>query len=119
MGSAGCYQCNRFCFFHNYKEILRYPIEFFDNFNDILDSIKEIENEQEKVKEQNKKNNGLIAKFVEDTKPRKLLVINQDNLFEQRIEENNIIKSFVESHKRNDYKFIEDGILLIWINKKY
>ncbi len=98
----------------NYLEISKEPKEFFKNFNIILKQI--IEDLTSKVNNLNENKNG-YDDVNEKRKPNKLFLIDQLELTESLLNEKNLLKLFINTLKNYKSTFLENGIILIWINK--
>jgi len=97
----------------NYLEISKEPEEFFKNFNIILKKI--VEELTSKVNNLNENKNGYDVN--ENSKPNKLFFIDQLELTETLLNEKNLLKLFINTLKNYEFTFLENGIILIWINK--
>jgi len=98
----------------NYLEISKEPKEFFKNFNIILKQI--IEDLTSKINNLNENKNGYID-VNDKRKPNKLFLIDQLELTETLLNEKNLLKLFINTLKNYEVTFLENGIILIWINK--
>ena len=98
----------------NYLEISKEPEEFFKNFNIILKKI--VEELISKVNNLNENKNG-YDDVNEKSKPNKLFLIDQLELKETLLNEKNLLKLFINTLKNYEITFLENGIILIWINK--
>ncbi|MGB5910433.1 MAG: hypothetical protein WBH31_04480 [Promethearchaeia archaeon] len=98
----------------NYLEISKEPKEFFKNFNIILKQI--IEDLTSKINNLNENKNG-FDDVNEKRKPNKLFLIDQLDLTETLLNEKNLLKLFINTLKNYEVTFLENGIILIWINK--
>ncbi|MFX0105944.1 MAG: hypothetical protein ACFE75_10665 [Candidatus Hodarchaeota archaeon] len=94
----------------NDNEILKAPNKFLKSFISILKAFgKSIEKEDE-----TKAITGVHDKPIQ----KKLLLINQQALFNQLFEEKNLLEVFLNARlsKSFDFKFIDTNIILVWIN---
>ena len=98
----------------NYLEISKEPEEFFKNFNIILKKI--VEDLASKVNNLNENKND-YDDGNEKNKPNKLFLIDQVELTESLLNEKNLLKLFINTLKNYEVTFLENGIILIWINK--
>lgn len=98
----------------NYLEISKEPKGFFKNFNIILKQI--IEDLTSKINNLNENKNG-YNDVNEKRIPNKLFLIDQLELTETLLNEKNLLKLFINTLKNYEVTFLENGIILIWINK--
>ncbi len=98
----------------NYLEISKEPEEFFKNFNITLKKI--VEELNSKINSLNENKNG-YDDVNEKNKPNKLFLIDQVELTETLLNEKNLLKLFINTLKNYEVSFLENGIILIWINK--
>ncbi|MFW9946628.1 MAG: hypothetical protein ACFFDX_07335 [Candidatus Odinarchaeota archaeon] len=98
----------------NYLEISKEPEVFFKNFNIILKKI--VEELIPKVNNIEENKNG-YDDINEKNKPNKLFLIDQAELTETLLNEKDLLKLFINTLKNYEITFLENGIILIWINK--
>ena len=98
----------------NYLEISKEPEEFFKNFNINLKKI--VEELNSKINSLNENKNG-YDDVNEKNKPNKLFLIDQVELTETLLNEKNLLKLFINTLKNYEFTFLENRIILIWINK--
>lgn len=98
----------------NYLEISKEPEKFFKNFNIILEKI--VEELAFKVNNLNENKNG-YDDANEKNKPNKLFLIDQVELKEALFNEKDLLKLFINTLKNYEIHFLENKIILIWINK--
>ncbi|MFX1258041.1 MAG: hypothetical protein ACFFAN_09285 [Promethearchaeota archaeon] len=98
----------------NYLEISKEPEVFFKNFNIILKKI--VEELTPKVNNIEENKNG-YDDINEKNKPNKLFLIDQIELTETLLNEKHLLKLFINTLKNYEITFLENGIILIWINK--
>ncbi len=102
----------------NQEEIVKSPEDFFNNFISILENI--VRNKEILVK--NDIENGKVSPIneykKEESKIKRLLVINQHNFSEVLLKEKNLLEHFIVSFKEKK-SLIKDGLILIWINNKF
>ena len=98
----------------NYLEISKEPEEFLKNFNIILKNIAdELASKVNNIDE----NKDGYDDVNEKNKPNKLFLIDQVELTETLLNEKNLLKLFINTLKNYEVTFLENGIILIWINK--
>ena len=100
-----------------YKNIVKDPNLFKENFNDDIVKLKEKVEKQNEIKQ--------IKAEVEDSKKEKhpspqkkvLLLIDEKPYLDKYLEENNLLENFVRFYSEGS--FLEIGIILIWLNHDY
>ena len=94
----------------NDYEILKSPEEFLKAFPIILNGFSK--NKEENYNDKSEESN------LEKNSEKKILVINQQPIFNANFEDNNYLKSFINTQQDNNniFKPIDRNLLLIWIN---
>jgi len=94
----------------NDTEILRTPNKFIKSFISILEAFGKEGKEEGKIETETR-----VSDKVEE---KKLLLINQQPVFKQKLEDKNLLEVFLDSQqsKSFDFKFIDSNLILVWID---
>jgi len=94
----------------NDKEIIKAPNKFLKSFIPIVEAFgKEVEKEDEME---------IDTKESDKNNEKKLLLINQQKIFKQKFEEENLLEVFLSArqNKSFNFKFVDANVILVWIN---